>query len=102
MSGQFQAALDGSISRNQEAIRRLLDKGFAPTDPLPDPLCGLIEAARYSLESGGKRVRAALVYAAAQAVAGDIAPVVDYATCAIELIHASQIQCEAWQDAEVG
>jgi len=52
---------------------------------LPFPLLG--EAMRYSLISGGKRVRPLLVYAACQALGGDLANA-DGAAMAVELIHA--------------
>ncbi|CAA0092976.1 Farnesyl diphosphate synthase [Halioglobus japonicus] len=83
MSELFQAALEAIIHRNKEAMGRLLGGGITSDDPL----CGLIEAARYSLDSGGKRVRATLGYWAAAAVTSDTLPATDYASCALELIH---------------
>ena len=57
---------------------------------LPDPECApqqLHQAMRYAVLNGGKRVRAALVYAAGQALgASDSA--LDAGACAVELIHA--------------
>ena len=43
---------------------------------------------RYSALNGGKRVRATLVYAAAQAVSGEIPACSDPIASAVELIHA--------------
>ena len=49
----------------------------------------LYEACNYSLSAGGKRVRPLLAYAAAEAVSTVAAErnAVDYAACAVELIH---------------
>ena len=47
----------------------------------------LYQAMRYSVMNGGKRVRPLLVYAACEALEGDIARA-DGAACAVELIHA--------------
>ena len=46
----------------------------------------LVEAARYSLFAGGKRLRPALALGAAEIVAGDDAPALPSA-CALEMIH---------------
>jgi len=62
--------------------------------PAPDQAPGrLHEAMRYSVLGGGKRVRAALVYAAGQACAGSgngvaVEAALDRAAAAVELIHA--------------
>ena len=59
--------------------------------PKSPPLAGedLCEAMRYSLLSGGKRVRPVLAYASAQAISGDSnTRNVDIAACAVECIHA--------------
>ncbi|MFT4824621.1 MAG: geranylgeranyl pyrophosphate synthase [Halioglobus sp.] len=49
----------------------------------------LHSAARYSLASGGKRVRSILVYAAAESISSDESTSValDHAACAMELMH---------------
>ncbi|MCX8016921.1 MAG: polyprenyl synthetase family protein [Rhodocyclaceae bacterium] len=47
----------------------------------------LHEAMRYAVLGGGKRMRPLLAYAAGEAVGAD-ARAVDYAACAVELIHA--------------
>lgn len=52
------------------------------------PALRLKQAMRYSALNGGKRVRAALVYASAHAVAGTAPPACDAIACALELIHA--------------
>lgn len=54
--------------------------------PRQDDSSGIYEAMRYSLLSGGKRLRAALMIAVANAVAGSHAHVID-AACAVEMIH---------------
>ncbi len=48
----------------------------------------LLEAMRYSLFSGGKRVRPLLVYAAAEALGRPADPALDTLACALEAIHA--------------
>ena len=49
----------------------------------------LFDASEYSLMNGGKRVRATLVYATAEALAADCDPgVLDDCACALEMIHA--------------
>ena len=50
----------------------------------------LIEAQRYGLLGGGKRIRAFLVLEMCRLFSGDIASAVPYA-CAIEMIHASSL-----------
>jgi geranylgeranyl pyrophosphate synthase len=56
---------------------------------MPGELTGFIPAIAYSLQMGGKRIRPCLVYFAAQAVADSesLDSALDYAACAIELIH---------------
>jgi len=61
------------------ALKKLLDNH----DPYPTPL---LQAMRYSLESGGKRLRPILCIAASEAVGGSEADVMA-AACALELIH---------------
>jgi len=51
------------------------------------PFASLGEAMRYSLISGGKRIRPLLVYATCEALAGDLGQA-DGAAMAVELIHA--------------
>jgi len=67
---------------NQALAKRLPDgAGVANED--------LVAAMRYSLLSGGKRVRPVLAYASAQAIGSKLDPEnIDAAACAIECIHA--------------
>ena len=54
--------------------------------PAEGPLVGHMEAMRYSLFAGGKRVRPVLCLAAAEALGADPAPLLPVA-CALECIH---------------
>ncbi|WP_342243911.1 (2E,6E)-farnesyl diphosphate synthase [Pseudomonas sp. OTU5201] len=68
----------------QQRVDAALDALFiAPLAPLER----LYQAMRYSVVNGGKRVRPLLVYAACEALGGDVARA-DGAACAVELIHA--------------
>lgn len=78
------ALLSAAQSRVEEALHghlnRLESNNIAPL---------LIEAMRYSVLNGGKRIRAALVYAAADSVPSKLpADAWDDIACAIEMIHA--------------
>ena len=77
------SALDLYMRRQRERIDAALDQHF-PVDP-PHPH-RLVEAVRYSLLGGGKRVRPILVLASCEAVGGDTERALPYA-CAIEMIH---------------
>ena len=82
--------LEHCQQRVNAALQRLLplgDSEFAehPTAPAS---ARLFDAMRYSLLNGGKRVRPALVYAAADALGGGSPEALDRAACAIECIHA--------------
>jgi geranylgeranyl pyrophosphate synthase len=84
VNGSFLSALASGIEQSQDAIYRLLDH----TDYSPESPRNLVEAARYSLEIGGKRIRPMLVLFSARAVCVESAPTgLDHVTCAIELIH---------------
>jgi geranylgeranyl diphosphate synthase type II len=78
------AVLTESASRVEIALRKRL-AGFE---------CGsakqrLLDAMRYSTLNGGKRIRAALVYAAAHSTANTLpAHAIDDLACAVEMIHA--------------
>jgi geranylgeranyl diphosphate synthase, type II len=50
------------------------------------PAARLLEAMRYSLMAGGKRLRPILALAACEAVGGDLSSAIGYA-CALEMIH---------------
>lgn len=77
-----------SVSRLLETyasrVERALDSRLPATDTEPSRLHA---AMRYSTLGGGKRVRAALVYATGEALSAD-AGSLDAAACAVELIHA--------------
>ena len=73
-------------------VERMLDQWLPGSDVLP---ARLHDAMRYAVLGGGKRVRAALVYAAGRACAGGAAPAspavetaLDRAAAAVELVHA--------------
>lgn len=84
MNGAFLSALASGVEQNQDAIHRLLDHIETTRESPPK----LIEAARYSLEIGGKRIRPLLVLFSARAAGVEGTPSgLDYVTCAIELIH---------------
>ncbi|MDH4554695.1 (2E,6E)-farnesyl diphosphate synthase [Pseudomonas sp. BN417] len=71
-------------ARCQQRVDAALGELFnAPLAPLER----LYQAMRYSVVNGGKRVRPLLVYAACEALGGDLAQA-DGAACAVELIHA--------------
>lgn len=71
-------------TRCQARVDSVLDHLFqAPRAELER----LYQAMRYSVMNGGKRVRPLLVYAACEALQGDIERA-DGAACAVELIHA--------------
>lgn len=78
------------LSDRAQHIEHVLDELLPGPEVLP---ARLHEAMRYAVLGGGKRVRAALVYAAGQAcpVAGSAVAVsasLDHAAAAVELIHA--------------
>jgi geranylgeranyl diphosphate synthase type II len=87
MSTNFQIFLHTCQQRINTALENILP-------PPAEPAIRLKNAMRYSALNGGKRVRATLVYAAAQAVSGiipastDNAESTDNIACAVELIHA--------------
>lgn len=77
----FQSYLQACQQRANTALEQVLPAPTAPASRLK-------QAMRYSALNGGKRVRATLVYAAAQAVRGDIPASTDRLACAVELVHA--------------
>lgn len=81
MSADFQIFLHTCQQRINNTLENILP---APTEPA----IRLKNAMRYSALNGGKRVRATLVYAAAQAVSKKIPECADNIACAVELIHA--------------
>lgn len=56
------------------------------TDAMDGPHRELLEAMRYSLLAGGKRVRPVLALKFCEALCGDMAPALDYA-CGVEMLH---------------
>ena len=81
MAGDFQQFLKHSQQRVTAALEKNLPSETEPAQRLK-------QAMRYSALNGGKRVRATLVYAAAQAVTGKIPSSTDPIACAAEFIHA--------------
>ena len=87
----FDAYLQQCQQRLQTALPNRLDQPYSEFSDhnANEHLARLFEASHYSLMNGGKRVRATLVYATAQALQADIDDtVLDSIACAIELIHA--------------
>jgi geranylgeranyl pyrophosphate synthase len=92
---RFDSELERLRARCGDSLVRLLGHGSSEFSPAAGPhLTRLFEAAAYSLTRGGKRVRPALVYAAALAIdeqiidkAGDNAAI-DYVATASEMVHA--------------
>ena len=88
---RFTDELANLRERCDAALVRLLGRGSSEFSPTAGPLIArLFEASAYSLTRGGKRVRPALVYASAVAVNPDALSraEMDYAACAVEMIHA--------------
>jgi farnesyl diphosphate synthase len=79
------------LADRAQHVEAVLDQLLPPASEIP---CRLHEAMRYAVLGGGKRVRAALVYAAGEAAlpAGVAASAqemaLDHAAAAVELIHA--------------
>ena len=68
------------------AKRELVDQALEAYLPSPEPKTEIVEAMRYSLFAGGKRLRPILCLAGAEAVGGDSAKVM-FCACALEMIH---------------
>lgn len=76
------------IAAYQQRCAARVDAALAALfEPPRDELARLYQAMRYSVAGGGKRVRPLLVYAACEALDGDLDQA-DGAACAVELIHA--------------
>ena len=75
--------LKAYLSRRKQLIEDALEKVFPVASGLEKKV---VEAARYSLFAGGKRLRPILSLAASEVVGGDIEPVLP-AACALEMIH---------------
>jgi len=70
------------LARRQQRIDRFLERCV----PRANESDKLTQAMRYSLFSGGKRIRPILALAAGETINGDVAAILPFA-CAIELIH---------------
>ncbi|MDR3567904.1 MAG: polyprenyl synthetase family protein [Syntrophobacteraceae bacterium] len=79
--GEFD--LKAYLSRRRQVVEEALEKIFPTTSGLEKKV---VDAARYSLFAGGKRLRPILCLAAAEVAGGDIGPVLP-AACALEMIH---------------
>lgn len=73
------------LQRCQQRVTAALDNNLPAAI---EPALQLKQAMRYSALNGGKRVRATLVYAAAQSINGNVPTFTDNIACAVELIHA--------------
>ncbi len=86
-----ESALTSWLTERAQHIEQVLERLLPPTDQVP---ARLHQAMRYAVLGGGKRVRAALVYAAGYAgvrpgaVTSDINESLDRAAAAVELVHA--------------
>ena len=79
--GEFD--LKAYLSRRRQLVEEALEKIFPAASGLQKRV---VEAARYSLFAGGKRLRPILCLAAAEVAGGDIRAVLP-AACALEMIH---------------
>jgi len=74
--------------RSQLALADLLGEASAEFAPATPASRQLFSACNYALSNGGKRIRPVLTYAAAEAAGGLADPTsLDFAACAIEMIH---------------
>ena len=86
-----ESALTSWFTERAQHIEQVLERLLPPADQVP---ARLHQAMRYAVLGGGKRVRAALVYAAGYAgvrpgaVTSDINESLDRAAAAVELVHA--------------
>ena len=72
---------------NAEVVEKALESYYAENDP---DFQGLIDAQKYGLLGGGKRIRALLALELCRIFSGDYDLALPYA-CAIEMIHASSL-----------
>ncbi|GIX47599.1 MAG: farnesyl-diphosphate synthase [Candidatus Tectimicrobiota bacterium] len=75
--------LDAYLRRQRQLVEEALDQLLPGTDCYPPVL---MEAMRYSVFAGGKRLRPILLLAATEAVGGEVTAVLP-AACALECIH---------------
>jgi geranylgeranyl pyrophosphate synthase len=78
------SAFEERLRQYQRRVEHALDRCLPAT---AEPPQRLHEAMRYATLDGGKRVRAALVYAAGEALGASV-PLLDAPACAVELVHA--------------
>ena len=83
LDGRGRFNLDGYLKKRSALIEEALAKSVADAH---GPASQLIEAMRYSLLAGGKRLRPILALAACEAVGGAVERAMGFA-CAIEMIH---------------
>lgn len=76
--------IDVYLSERSRLVERALERWLAEVASSVEPR--LLEAMRYSLLSGGKRVRPILLLAAAEAAGGEVEPSLPFA-CAVEMVH---------------
>lgn len=84
------AALDAQRERCDKLLLHLLGSGSSEFNPHAAPfLQRVFDASAYSLSSGGKRIRPMLVYSAAAAINSETlhGQGIDYAACALEMVH---------------
>ena len=78
---------DLDLKQYLEAHRQLVDRALEAALPIKKgPEARVVEAMRYSLFAGGKRLRPILCLAAAEAAGGEVQTVMPVA-CALEMIH---------------
>jgi geranylgeranyl diphosphate synthase type II len=75
--------LEAYLHQQQQRVEKALDQWLPTLDQYPP---GLMDAMRYSVFAGGKRLRPVMMLAAAESVDGDSEPVLP-AACALECIH---------------
>jgi geranylgeranyl diphosphate synthase type II len=75
--------LKAYLQDRQKIVEEALEHYLPGEDNIP---ADIYKAVRYSVFNGGKRIRPILCLAAAEAIGGDLGPVIPVA-CALELIH---------------
>ena len=74
------------FAREYEAALALAERELSQCFLADGPHKELLDAMRYSLLAGGKRIRPVLALKFCQAVCGEMEPALDYA-CGIEMLH---------------
>ena len=80
MTMDFEREYQGALT----LVEKELQGAF--TDTMDGPHRELLDAMRYSLLAGGKRVRPVLTLKFCEAMCGEMTPALDYA-CGIEMLH---------------